>query len=53
MEIDEIARLTPAEMTIDEEYNEMLIKRVEERLEETKLEVKWDAEYYRLKTAKL
>lgn len=40
-------------MTIDPEYIDMLNKRVEEDLEETALEVKYDAEYYRLRTAKL
>ena len=30
----------------------MLRKRVEEDMEETRMEVKWDAEYYRLKLAK-
>lgn len=31
----------------------MLRKRVQEDLEETSMEVKWDAEYYRLKLKKL
>ncbi|KRX11116.1 WD40-repeat-containing domain [Pseudocohnilembus persalinus] len=53
LEIDEIARLNTEEMTIDPEYIDMLNKRVEEDLEETALEVKYDAEYYRLRTAKL
>lgn len=47
-EIDEIARLTWEEMTVDPEYIQMLNKRVEEDLEETLLELKWDKEYYRL-----
>lgn len=37
-------------MTVDHEYIEMLNKRVEEDLEETKEELKWDAEYCQLKT---
>lgn len=53
MEIDEIARLNTEEMTIDPDYIDMLNKRVEEDLEKTALEVKYDAEFYRLKTAKL
>lgn len=39
MEIDEVARLNSEEMTIDHEYIGMLNKRVEEDLEETKMEV--------------
>lgn len=53
LEIDEVARLNREEMTVDAEYNQMLNKRVEEDLEETKLELKWDAEYARLMTQKL
>ena len=37
------------EMTVDPDYIHMLRKRVQEDLEETSMEVKWDAEYYRLK----
>ncbi|EAS07768.2 WD repeat protein (macronuclear) [Tetrahymena thermophila SB210] len=51
--IDEVARLTDQEMTVDHEFIEMLNKRVEEDLEETKEELKWDAEYCKLKTKKL
>lgn len=39
-------------MTVDQEYIKMLRKRVEEDMEETRMEVKWDAEYYRLKLEK-
>ena len=52
-EIDEIARMNWEEMTVDSEYILMLNKRVEEDLEETRLEVKWDKEYYRLMLQKL
>ena len=41
------------EMTVDPDYIHMLRKRVQEDLEETSMEVKWDAEYYRLKLQKL
>ncbi len=40
-------------MTVDPEYLQMLKKRIEEDLEETRLEVKWDAEYKKLMTKKL
>jgi len=36
-------------MTVDPDYIKMLRKRVEEDMEETRMEVKWDAEYYKLK----
>ena len=40
-------------MTVDPEYITMLKKRVEEDMEETKLEVKWDAEYHKIQLEKL
>jgi hypothetical protein len=52
-EIDEIARLTSKEMSVDPEYIEMLNKRVQEDLEETRMELKWDAEYSKLRLHKL
>lgn len=48
--MDEFAKLSEVEMTVDPEYIEMLNQRVDEDLEETKEELKWDAEYYQLKT---
>lgn len=45
--------MTTEEMTVDPEYIQMLNRRVEEDLEETRMEVKWDAEYYRLLYKKL
>lgn len=48
--IDEYARLSEAEMSVDPDYVEMLNQRVEEDLDETKEELKWDAEYFQLRT---
>jgi len=45
--------MTWEEMTVDPEYIQMLKKRVEEDMEETRMEVKWDAEYTRLMLEKL
>lgn len=48
--MDELTRLHETEMTVDPEYIEMLHQQVEEDLNETKEELKWDAEYAQRKT---
>ena len=44
MEKDEYTKLKPEEMSVDPEYNEMIKKRIEEDLEETRKELAWDIE---------
>lgn len=52
-EKDQYTKLKPEEMCVDPEYNEMLRKRIEEELEETRKELAWDIENSRVLTRKL
>lgn len=53
VERDEHSRLKPEEISVDPEYNEMIRKRIEEELEETRKELAWDIENANVMTRKL
>lgn len=52
-EKDEYTKLKPDEMCVDPEYNEMIKKRIDEELEETRKELAWDIENSYVLTRKL
>lgn len=45
---DETARLTKTELCVDPEYEEQMLKNVEEDLFETKKELEWDSYFVKL-----
>jgi hypothetical protein len=52
-QVDEFAKLTPDELTVDPEYVEILHKQVEFELEETRKELEYDEAYSSLLQAKI
>ena len=52
-ETEQLAKLKPEELVIDEEYEEMLKERVKEEVEETKKVMMWDEHKAELSKKKL
>ena len=52
-QLDEKTRLTELELLVDPDYEKLLLKKKSENLEETRKELAWDKEFFRLQRSKL